>query len=518
MFPSFIVTFREVLEMALIIGVMLAATKGLVGRHRWVAIGFAGGIAGSAVVAMFTETISNFAEGIGQELFNALILFTASLIIGWTAIWMRVHAREMIAQIKEKGGKIVEGDLPKITLSAIIALAVLREGSEIVLFTYGMLASGKAVSSIIAGSLAGLGAGTLLGGIIYLGLVKVPTKHVFQVTTWLLLFLTAGMASVGAKYLVAAGYFSSASYVLWDTSWILSETSIMGQILHALLGYSAQPMAIQAIFYILTLGFFVVIMYFFQNKNSTGSLKAAIASVITFSAILAFSASNAEASKKVYSPYVDLGEIEFEIRSGYKVDADEEVSDTEKHKFAVGYGVTDRWFTEIYAIVEKDGAKGSEYDLSDVEWENRFQLTEQGQYFVDVGLYAAYEVGLHGGSHNKVETQLLLAKDMGNVTNYANIELNRQVGENSNDKTNLELKWSSRYRLNKMFTPGFEVYSELGAFGDATGFEEQEHQIGPALYGKLPHGIAYEAGYLFGASQAAPDGEAKVILEYEIHF
>ena len=266
MFSAFIVSFREVLEMALIVGVILAATNGLVGRKKWIFLGFAVGILGSVIVAVFTESISNFAEGIGQELFNAMILFVASFVIGWTAIWMRVHAREMIKQIKEKGGRIVEGDLPKITLSLIIALAVLREGSEIVLFTYGLLASQLSISSIIIGSVSGLFVGSLLGLFLYFGIVKIPTKYVFQVTTWILLLITAGMSSIGAKYLVAAGYFSSHSKIVWDTSSIISEKSISGQILHALLGYSDQPMFIQLVFYIATLLLFISVMQFVNMK------------------------------------------------------------------------------------------------------------------------------------------------------------------------------------------------------------------------------------------------------------
>ena len=270
MFSAFIVTFREVLEMALIVGVILAATNGLEGRKKWIFLGFAAGITGSAIVAAFTESISNFAQGIGQELFNAIILFVACFVIGWTAIWMRVHAREMIKQIKEKGGKIVEGDLPKISLSIIIALAVLREGSEIVLFTYGLLASQQSFVSILAGSLSGLAAGSLLGLLLYAGIVKIPTKYVFQVTTWILLFITAGMSSIGAKYLVAAGYLSSYSKVVWNTSTIISEQTIAGQILHALFGYSDQPMFIQVVFYIGTLLLFITLM---QLVNFKAKLK-----------------------------------------------------------------------------------------------------------------------------------------------------------------------------------------------------------------------------------------------------
>lgn len=267
MFQSFIVTFREILEVALIVGVMLAATKGLVGRAKWIVLGFAGGIAGSCIVALFTESISNFAEGLGQELFNALIVFTAAIIIGWTAVWMRTHAREMVAQIKDKGGKIVEGELPKITLSVIIMLAVLREGSEIVLFTYGMLASGQAVATVMSGSIAGAFVGGLLGLTLYFGIIKIPTKYIFQVTTWILLLLTAGMSSIGAKYLVSAGYFEEYSGVMWNMSSILSENSIAGQVLHALIGYSERPMVIQGVFYASTLTFFVIAMHLLNNNK-----------------------------------------------------------------------------------------------------------------------------------------------------------------------------------------------------------------------------------------------------------
>lgn len=279
MFPSFIVTFREVLEIALVVGVILAATHGLVGRNRWIALGFGGGIAGSCLVALFTDSIAHFAQGLGQELFNAMILLTASFIIGWTAVWMRIHAREMVAQIKTKGGKIVEGELPKITLSAIITLAVLREGSEIVLFTYGMLASGQPPMTVLTGSLLGMAVGGLVGTALYIGMIKIPTRYIFQVTTWVLLLLTAGMSAVAAKYLVSAGYFTQWSQVLWDSSFLLKERSLPGQFFHALLGYTERPMLIQLIFYVVTLVSFVATMQWlqFHSKHSASKGKEKLA-------------------------------------------------------------------------------------------------------------------------------------------------------------------------------------------------------------------------------------------------
>lgn len=268
MFSSFLVTFREILEIALIVGVVLAATEGATNRKHWIGLGFGIGIAGSLLVAFFTEAIANVAEGMGQELFNALILLTASFIIGWTAIWMRSHARHIITGIREKGKKIVEGELPRYTLTVIIALTVLREGAEIVLFTYSMLASGQPPLPIALGSLGGVLSGTLLGYFLYKGLVSIPTKYIFQVTTWMLLLLAAGMSSMAARFLVAAGYFENYAHIVWNTSHILPENSMIGQIMHVLVGYTEQPMQVQLITYVLTLGIFCSMLYLIPRTPS----------------------------------------------------------------------------------------------------------------------------------------------------------------------------------------------------------------------------------------------------------
>ena len=249
MFSSAIIVFREALEIALILGVVLAATRMVEGRKRWIAIGFGAGIVGSILIAFFVEAISNAAEGLGQELFNALILLSATAVIGWTLIWMQKHARAMTQHFKEIGSNINEGRLPLYTLAVVVALTILREGSEIVLFTYGMLASGQSAMTILGGSIAGFVAGSIVGGLLYFGLLRIPTRYIFQVTSWLLIFLSAGMASIAAKYLVAAGFFETLAMPVWDTSAIISEQGIIGQALHTLLGYSAQPLGIQVVFY-----------------------------------------------------------------------------------------------------------------------------------------------------------------------------------------------------------------------------------------------------------------------------
>ncbi len=253
MFSTAIIIFREIFEISLLLSVIMAATREIEGRWKIVLLGFTAGIFGASIIAFFANEISNMAEGMGQELFNAGILFAATFMIGWTVIWMSRHARELSNNIKKLGKDIVAGEATIYSMAVVIAIAVLREGAEIVLFIHGMIASKQSVVDISIGSAIGFAGGSIAGLMLYLGLIKISPKHIFSTTTWLLMFVAAGMASIGAGYLTAAGYFSSFANVLWDTSSILSEKGIAGSTLHILLGYSERPMQLQVIFYMATL-------------------------------------------------------------------------------------------------------------------------------------------------------------------------------------------------------------------------------------------------------------------------
>lgn len=254
MLSTAIIIFREVFEIVLILGIVLAATRGLPGRWHWIGLGMAAGVGGSALVAYFTDSISMFAEGMGQEIFNAGILFTAAFFIGWTVLWMKRHAREMRAQITRLGADIHAGNTSFMALALVVALAMLREGSEIVLFSYGMLASGQSVTSLATGALLGGAGGLVVGLLLYFGLIQIPMKYFFQITGGLLMLLVAGMASQGMGFLVQAGYFDTLSRTAWDSSWLLSEHGLFGESLGVLLGYTSRPSIIQVMTYVAVLG------------------------------------------------------------------------------------------------------------------------------------------------------------------------------------------------------------------------------------------------------------------------
>lgn len=260
MYNTAIVVFREILEIAIILGVIMAATKGVAGRTKYAIYGVGLGIIGSVLVAIFADSISNFAEGMGQELFNAIILLAAAFMIGWTVVWMRAHAKDLIAKVKQLGANVANGNAPMYSLSIAIALATLREGSEIVLFTYANILSGVAITDILLGAVIGFTGGSAIGFLLYFGLIKISTKYIFRVTTWLLILLSAGLASYAAGLLVAAGYFESYSQILWDSSGFISNQSMLGEILSILIGYTANPMLIQLVFYTLTLGIIIIFL------------------------------------------------------------------------------------------------------------------------------------------------------------------------------------------------------------------------------------------------------------------
>ena len=254
MLATAIIVFREVLEASLVVGIVLAASRGVPRRGVWVASGIAAGIFGAALVAAGAGTIAAAVNGIGQELFNAAILFTAVAMLGWHNIWMNRHGRELAASAAALGKAVVGGTRPLYALALVVGIAVLREGSEIVLFLYGIaIASGSGGLGMLGGGVLGLAGGAAIGALIYLGLLAIPLRRLFTVTSWLILLLAAGMASQGAAFLMQANLLPSLGNELWDTSSILSERSVLGLLLHVLIGYSAQPAGIQVVFYLATL-------------------------------------------------------------------------------------------------------------------------------------------------------------------------------------------------------------------------------------------------------------------------
>jgi high-affinity iron transporter len=255
MLPTAIIVFREVLEAALIVGIIMAATRGALQRGLWVAGGIAAGVLGALAVAGGAATIAAAAAGMGEELFDAAILFAAVGMLGWHNVWMSSHGRELAAHAAQLGSAVRSGARPLWAIAIVVGLAVLREGSEIVLFLYGIALAGQGGGwlAMAVGGVFGLALGIAAGTAIYWGLVAIPMRHLFRVTSWLVLLLAAGLASQGAAFLMQANLLPALGDNVWDTSFLLSDQSLAGRVLHTLIGYTAQPAGIQVVFYLVTL-------------------------------------------------------------------------------------------------------------------------------------------------------------------------------------------------------------------------------------------------------------------------
>ncbi|HZC56231.1 MAG TPA: FTR1 family protein [Xanthobacteraceae bacterium] len=266
MLASLLIVFREVFEAGLVVGIVMAVTSAVPGRGMWIAGGVAAGVLGACLVAVFTGGLSELFNGSGQEVFNASILGFAVLMLTWHNVWMSRHGRELVDELRAAGEAVVAGSKSLLALAIVVAIAVLREGSEVVLFLYGVAAAqGGASWSLVAGGIIGLILGSAVCLLTYLGLVTIPTRYLFSVTSALIALLAAGMAAQAIAFLEQANILTALDETVWDTSWLLSDSSFLGKALHTLIGYVDQPTAMQVVVYAATLAVIALLMKLFSS-------------------------------------------------------------------------------------------------------------------------------------------------------------------------------------------------------------------------------------------------------------
>jgi len=518
MFGTALIVFREVIEAALIIGLVLTATRGVAGRNRFVLAGIAAGLLGAGVVAFFADVLAQAAEGVGPELFNAGVLLAATAMLAWHNFWMAQHGRALAAEMNAVGNAVSNGSRPVHVLAIVIALAVLREGAEVVLFVYGIAMSGSSTGTLLLGGLLGMVAGVAMGGALYFGLLRIPTRHLFTVTSALLVLLAAGMAAQAASYLSQAGWLPVLSPMLWDSSAVLSQQSLPGEMLHTLVGYVDRPSGIQLAVYLLAV---VVIGGLTLASRKPAALKPTVAvagTILMAMFLLAMTPTSAQAGYKVYYPTVEKGETELELRGYVTFDEDRSQRNEQGYKLGIGHGFTDWWFTELYAEVAR-APESSNYDVEAYEWENLFRLTEPGKYWADFGFLAEYSHARESSDPNKWELTPIMQKQFGNRLATLNITFERETGKNASDEWELEYAWQYKWLGNPALEFGLEGFGHVGEVTHWDDSADQRHNLGPAIFGKIKsdsrHAWKYKVGVLFGVTPATPAVVLNGILEYE---
>lgn len=261
MLAALIIVFREVFEAGLIVGIVLAVTGSVPHRNRWIGGGVLAGALAACVVAAFTGALSQLFAGMGQELFNAGILCIAVLMLTWHNVWMAHHGREMAGEIRAAGQAVADGSKSLLALAVVVGVAVLREGSEVALFLYGVAASdGGSAASLAIGGIIGLALGAGVCMLTYFGLMRIPQRALFATTTVLITLLAAGMAAQAVAFLERANWLTPLDTVVWDSAWLLSDASLAGRTMHTLIGYTDQPTAMQLVVYVAVLIVTVMLM------------------------------------------------------------------------------------------------------------------------------------------------------------------------------------------------------------------------------------------------------------------
>ncbi len=510
MLSTLIIVFREALEAILVISIAMVASRGIEASSRWIYAGVTCGLILAMIVALFAEVIAASMAGMGQELFNASVLISASLLMVWSAIWMRRQGKEISDRINLRCSEI-KGEGVSIALLAIaVGLAVAREGSEVVLFLHGVAATGgDHLTGMLTGALSGLLLSLAVALLLYRSLVKIPIRLVFSIITFLIVLLAAGMASQGMAYLVMIDAVPALGQMIWNSSGLIAEQSMLGQLLQALMGYDDRPSGMQVLTFILVLSLTWLLIYL-QSRPTSGAVAAAL---MLLSLSLSTMPQNAHA-KKVYSPIVEQGELEFEYLVDFSFDTDPSKNGNARHQFELEYAVTDRWMTAVVGDFRK--RPGQSFAYQGLKWENIYQLFEQGELWLDAGLYLEYIIPQ--SSLNKpdvIEFKLLLEKESGRLINTANLVLKKELGANAVNNTSAGYAWRSRWRWMRALEPGVEVYGSIGELGNSSALPRQTHQIGPVLLGKLPAGLSYEIGYLFGLTTTSDKSMLKLVLGYE---
>ena len=273
MIAALLIVFREVIEAGLIVGIVLAATAGVPGRGRAVAMGMGAGIAGACLVAAFAGELAGLFQGSGQEFFNAAILLLAVAMLTWHNVWMASHGRQMARELKAAGHQVRTGERTLAALSIVVGVAVLREGSEVVLFLYGIAAQGgTSAAAMVTGGGLGLALGAVISALMYFGLLTIPAGKLFQVTSGLITLLAAGMAAQAVIFLQNGGWLEFFTSTVWDTGWLIKEDSITGRLLHTLIGYSEAPNGAQLIAYGATV---ILILTLMRLVNAPASVPKA---------------------------------------------------------------------------------------------------------------------------------------------------------------------------------------------------------------------------------------------------
>ncbi len=220
---------------------------------------------------------------------------------------------------------------------------------------------------------------------------------------------------------------------------------------------------------------------------------------------------------------INEGEWELESNGSASFDRNPFKGNDTSYTAEIGRGVNSWYHTELELDFGRLPAPGTHTRYQGLTWENTVRLTEPGEYWADIGLYAEYTHAASAGVADDVLFGPLVQKDIGRTTHTLNLFVAQEIGPNQDGKgLDFSYAWQSRWNLVRQASPAIEIYGDAGGIGRLTGLRHQQLLAGPVLVGSFLLGplgdLKYQAGYLFGATAATAHGMVKWGLEWEEHF
>lgn len=241
MVAGLLITFREGLEAALIVGILLGYLRklGRLDKQRDIWVGVAAAVLLSAVFAWGIQRVGLVLEGRLEELFEGTMMFLAVAVLTWMIYWMRYQARVIRSSLEKDMQDALTRD-NRFGIAAVAFIAVFREGVETALFLSAALYAVQSGGTLF-GALLGLLAAALVGILLYAASERLDMKWFFRFTSGLLLVFAAGLFAHGIHEFQEAALLPVFNEHLWDINHILDENSYLGRILQTLAGYNGNP-------------------------------------------------------------------------------------------------------------------------------------------------------------------------------------------------------------------------------------------------------------------------------------
>jgi high-affinity iron transporter len=264
---SFIITFREALEISLIVGIILSylhRTK-QTRYNNVVYLGITAGIVASVIGAVIFNNIATDFTGATEEIFEGITMLIGAALLTSMIFWM-MRQKHIAQHLREKVERHTQA-ANAYGLFFFVLIVVLREGIETVIF----LSAAHLVSAnnTLTGALAGITAAIILGYLLFVSAMKINVKRFFSTTSILLILFSAGLIANGVHELQEAAVLPTVVEHIWDTNHVINEKGGVGEILKGLFGYNANPSLIEVIMYIMYLCFVWYIWQRFKAKAQT---------------------------------------------------------------------------------------------------------------------------------------------------------------------------------------------------------------------------------------------------------